>query len=89
MVTSQSVFAVGAVLILSVGTLARARGRHVTGNWLLGIGFAVTTLWAVLGAAYPQATRGGIDTRSYVLFATMAGSFSIYFVHTALHVRPV
>lgn len=86
MVTSQVVFAVGAVVVLSIGSVAWATERRYLGGWILGFGFVLATLWAVLGVMYPE--RAGMEAQTYLLFGTMAGSFAIYFMHTAFYTRP-
>ena len=87
MVTSQVVLALGAILVLSAGTVAWAREQRYTGSWLLGFGFGLATLWAVLGMTAPAGTAD-MDSETYMLFGTMAGVFAIYFIHTAFHTRP-
>ncbi len=86
MVSSQFILAVGAVVVLSIGSVTWATERRYVGGWILGFGFILATFWAILGMLYPE--LAGMDAQTYLLFATMAGSFAIYFMHTAFYSRP-
>jgi hypothetical protein len=84
-ITTRGVLALISALLMLGAIYAFRTDRDVTSSWLMAAGFAVATLWTVLGVAwaYQFPEQSSLPWRSWAMLAPMALVFATYYGYQA------
>lgn len=83
--TSRGALALTGAALMGAAIYASRTDRPVLSSWLMATGFAVATLWTVLGVAwaYQYPARSGLPWRSWAMLAPVALVFATYYGYRA------
>lgn len=83
--TSRGALAVIGAALMLAAVYAFRTDRPVLSSWLMAAGFAVATLWTVMGVAwaYQFPERSAMPWRSWAMLAPVALVFAAYYGYQA------
>lgn len=85
MLTTRGVLALLALGLMTAAVVATRRGREAGASWLMAAGFAVATLWTLLGVAwaYENPARSAVPWRSWAMIAPVAAVLALFYLQKA------
>lgn len=85
MLGTRGVLAVFSGLLMMSALIAARAERRLVGTWLLMLGFAVGTLWAILSVVWAQSHPSALSVEHWLSMASMAAAATVYFGYLGLY----